>query len=240
MKRLIKSTVIAFILIAVAGSAFAVPRLQTYIVGSKYYRNYYIDRTSWITSSQNFDLKVVGYWKPYNPKTYYWGKGSPIRCFPSHKPAYDFMKTYVVIVVPEDQSGQVWINGVEITSFTDYQNAIPSGVNPKPYLRRHKPARYGKFNFTEVGTLDNDQVNAWHYDHGVIRKPGWGDEILLDVVVRGYDWVHFDAIGVNSKGRTFTNPISYDATYFATPEPGTLSLLGLGLLGLVPLLRRKK
>jgi hypothetical protein len=88
--------------------------------------------------------------------------------------------------------------------------------------------------------VDNNQVNAYHYGYGYIGKPGWGDEILLDVVVRGFDWAHFDAIGVDACGRTFTNSPCHDSSYHATPEPSTLSLLGLGLLGIAPLLRRRR
>jgi len=238
MKKVVAIALTAITLILIAGAAFAVPRLQTYIVGSKYYRTYDIDRTAWITNNRYFDLKVVGYWRPFRPNVSGWNDNF-LGCNPG-QPRYDYMDTYVVITVPKGQSGHVWINGVEVSTFTDYFNAVPDGVNPRRYLRYHRPARFGKFNFTEAGRIDNDQVNAWHYNHGRIMRPGWGDEILLNVVVSGYDWVHFDAVGVNSRGRTFTNPPSYDASYFATPEPGTLSLLGLGLLGVVPLLRRKK
>jgi hypothetical protein len=103
----------------------------------------------------------------------------------------------------------------------------------------------GGFAFKGIGRIDNNRRNAHEYSCNGIGNPGWGDEILLNVVVSGYSWTHFDAVGVDSKGNTFTNPYSHDASYYrdhnhATPEPGTLSLLGLGLLGMIPVLRRKK
>ncbi|OQX83326.1 MAG: hypothetical protein B6D63_06420 [Candidatus Latescibacteria bacterium 4484_7] len=238
MKRLVIIAVTSILMLSIAATAFAAPRLQTYIVGSKYHWRYGLDRSSWVTNNQNFDLKVVGYWRRYSPSASRWNSNF-LGCHQG-QPRYDYLNTYVVISVPKKQSGQVWINGVEVQTFSDYLDAVPGDVSPAGYLRWHRPSRFGKFNFTNIGVIDNDQINAMHYNHGRIMSPGWGDEILLNIVVRGYDWAHFDAVGVNSRGRTFTNPPGYDSSYFATPEPGTLSLLGLGLLGLVPIIRRKK
>ena len=233
MKRLLGIGLTVLIAIAFTSSAIAVPRLQTYIVGSSYYYNYNImDRDSWVTNNEYFDVKVVGYWKP---------AGSAVGALSAKAPpAYNFMDTYLAISVPDNESGRIWINGVEVTSFSEYSRAVPNGVRPGWQLPLSRPSIFGKFNFTGIGRLDNDQMNAYNYDHGMIHEPGWGDEILLNIVVNGYSWAHFDAVGVDAAGRTYTNPGSHDAGYFATPEPGTLSLLGIGLLGMVPLLRRKR
>ncbi|HSG29009.1 MAG TPA: choice-of-anchor N protein [Candidatus Krumholzibacterium sp.] len=239
MKRFKLAAVLALIAVSLAGPVSAVPRLQTYIVDSEFsYRYNTIDSRSWITNSQQFDLKVVGYWGVAATTEINGGGYTPFT--QAGSPTYDFMDTYLAISVPWNQSGTVWINGVEINSFYVYGNAVPEGTVPAWYLREMPPALYGKFNFHSIGRIDNSQTNAWHYDHGVIGSPGWGDEILMDVVVSGFDWAHFDAIGVDSKGRTYTNSYCHDSSFFATPEPGTLSLLGLGLLGMTPLLRRKK
>ena len=238
MNRLI-STVIAGILLALmAGGACAVPRLQTYIVGSTYRDFYRQEFQSWITNNNNFDVKVVGYWQPVGIG----GSPSMLNCYPSGG-GYDFMNTYLMVSTPIGQSGTVWINGVEMTGFGGYRSSLPSGLDPSPSLRWHMPSAVARFNFTNIGRIDNSQMNAHEYSHGRICNPGWGDEILLNIVVSGYSWAHFDAVGTDSYGRTFTNPYSSDASYYrnyATPEPGTLSLLGLGLLGMIPILRRKK
>jgi hypothetical protein len=222
MKKSILLGLTVVLMLSFAGAAMAVPKLQTYIVGSGYHTSYnWLDRYSWVTNNQEFDLKIVASW----------GTGA--------MPAYDYMNIYAAIAVPFWQSGSVWINGVEITAFQSYYSALPSGVTPSWYLPISLPNLLGKYNFQGVGTIDNDQMGAMNYDHGSITGPAWGDEILLDVVVRGFDWTHFDAVGVNSQGRTFTNYPDNDASYFATPEPGTLGLLGIGLLGIVPLLKRR-
>lgn len=240
MKRLNVTMLALLLVLATASSVMAVPRLQTYIVDSEYSERYsLIDSRSWITNSQDFDLKVVGYWREAEVNSAYTGGGtSPY--LTSNAPTYGYMDCYLAISVPFNQSGTVWINGVEINSFNWYGDAVPAGTNPAWYLRYMPPALFGKFNFHSIGRVDNDQVNAWSYDHGIIGQPGWGDEILMDVVVSGFDWAHFDAIGIDARGKTYTNDYCHDSSYFATPEPGTLSLLGLGLLGVAPLLRKKK
>lgn len=230
MKRIIRIAVMMALVAVMSGAALAVPRLQTYIVGSDYYNFYRQEFDSWITGNSNFDVKVVGYWQPQT----FSGKGSraPV--------PYDFMDTWLMVNVPRNQSGTIWINGIEMTGFGSYGNTVPGGIDARPSLRNHMPAGIGLFNFASLGRIDNNQANAHEYSHGCIGNPGWGDEILVNVVVSGYSWVHFDAVGLDACGRTYVNPYSHDASYYATPEPGTLSLLGLGLLGIVPLLRRKR
>jgi len=84
------------------------------------------------------------------------------------------------------------------------------------------------------------RVGALHFDHGVIHEPGWGSMRSAFVSVSGYSSVLFYATGLDSYRKSYINPRNHDARYCATPEPGTLSLLGLGLLGAVPLIRRKR
>ena len=136
--------------------------------------------------------------------------------------------------------GQIFVNGVEISAFDRWVASIPGGTNPGVAIPQTGPASGNRFSFLNIGRLDNDQINAHHYGYGRVFAPGWGDELTLDIVVRGFDWAHFDAIGVDSQGRTFTNSQFHDSSFYSTPEPSTLSLLGLGLLGIAPLLRRKK
>lgn len=235
-----KRSIMVIALLAVmvwSAAATAVPRLQTYIVDSKYSHRYsFYDRASWVTNSSQFDLKVVGYWQPDGSLT---GAGSLNRGF-LRMPAYDYMDCFLAMSVPRGQSGRIWINGVEIDSFEGYFDAVPNGTSPSWRLPLTRPSIFGRYNFHDIGRIDNDQVGAYHYGYGNIYSPGWGDEIMMNVVVSGFDWAHFDAIGVDSQGRTWTNSQMHDSSYFATPEPSTLSLLGIGLLGIAPLLRRKR
>ena len=215
----------------IAGSAVAVPRLQTYIVGSEYTTTAQ-GEGSWMTSNSSFDLKVAGYWSAAAERP----------------PFYDFMGVGLLIGVPRDETGSIFINGMEITSFYN----APSGLAATSFGSQ-EPMRYAKINMRGVGFIDNNQHDAWHYDHGQIHSPGWGDELLVDVAVEGFSWSHFGAFGISRFGEALVTPGNRDGGYsgggsgsghgsgsHAAPEPGTLSLLGLGLIGLAPFLKKRK
>ncbi len=234
MKRTLMTGVAALAILTLAGAVSAVPRLQTYIVDSQYsYGNF---SGSYTTSSSQFDLKVVGFWQENGIPS---KSGRMTRDF-LRQPGYDYMDCYLAMSVPEGQSGRIWINGVEINSFDSYFEAVPPGASPSSELTFADPATQGRYNFHSIGRIDNDQIGAYNYGYDRIYSPGWGDELLMDVVVKGFDWANFDVIGVDSQGKTWTNPLDHHSSYFATPEPSTLSLLGIGLLGIAPLLRKKK
>lgn len=191
----------------------------------------------WLSiNPDNFDEGGVGYVgdsvNPWMVDSYHAASGGPFRLYLynalNNENVSPAINVGLMVAIHSGDSGVVEIKdafgNVTLISAFVYEN-----INPYYGGGYHGVYRNVNSSTNEDG---GDAVFAIYNTNITLASR---QSTYFDITKHGLEEVHFDAFTQINGGSGFYNPASHDVT--STPEPATMSLLGLGLLGL---LARKK
>lgn len=241
-----------------AGQVWAVPTLQVGVPlndGYAVYTSIEGDEDTAFTSGNT--LAVAGLYenKVENLGGWY-GSGDDWTAF-GLPAAFALKGAILVAAVPEAQVGSITlrIGNPAAPELSPFAGSLGAGDSYFP--NKHDPLKnhvsdYFFFDLGNFASLDPIPNFADAADEPSDKK--LGEIKTLFFFISGFDWVHFDvmALATDAKGTALVgNPGSHDATWKyeedgggggegnPVPEPGTIILVGAGLVGLA-LLRRKQ
>jgi hypothetical protein len=215
--------------VGLSSNVFAVPALQLYMENSSY------DPVSetWIVEPSNFNLWVLGdvgqYGGIYNVML--------VTAFDSSETGTISFTPLTTAVLTDPSTP-----GLPIYSQSGTDNAPPFNTGTLPAHSIYGPGV--SWNTYQVGdfTLTDSPIGDY-MDTVPVSYPDYGQINVYNVNVTGYSWVHFDAFDhyvQKGKFKYVKAPFSHDGQMAPVPEPASVSLLGIGLLGLFGSMKKKR
>lgn len=230
-----------FIFLAVFSNAFAVPSLQLYMPDGAYYNVspwFPESGETWITTSNPFELQLAGATTP-SWTTFIDNLELHVALLENE---YSTDLTETILTIKDSDPN---INFEKSLYASDFSFGKPEGISPHGIYNTY-------FASVSLPNLLVGGAGETVYDYNQNFDPAHlelsaSDSGDIQYYLVSYDprftFIHFDATGVahdnGNKTKSVLAPYSHDADVAPTPEPATIGLLGLGLLGLTRKFRRK-